>query len=137
MKLFRSIFVLLGCLHLAVGQLNCLQIIAWANMIHDYSGERTLTEAVEMTMDGDHPCEMCLSIAEAKAQQSESPGNNAPAPSEERQNLRLDFQPLDNPQLSRATRWPEPKTSPPAGQALLPNATIWQSIPTPPPKSFA
>ena len=52
-------------LHLPV-----LQVVAWTGMIVSYSQGRTVSEAVRMTFDGEHPCPMCKAI---KKQQTEQP----------------------------------------------------------------
>jgi hypothetical protein len=115
-----------------VGSLNCLQIIAWANVIHDYSAERSLEEAAAMTFSGDHPCEMCLTIADAKAE--EQTPLKAPVPCDERQNLRFEFQALAHPDLPKIDHWRKPPASPRAGQTLLTLSRVEESVPTPPPR---
>ncbi len=44
-----------------------LQGIAWANMIREYAQVVPVTQAVQMTLSGQYPCEMCKAIAEKKA----------------------------------------------------------------------
>mgnify|MGYP003600782286 FL=1 len=44
-------------LHLPV-----LQVVAWAGMIVNYSRDAEISEAIEMTFDGEHPCPMCKVI---------------------------------------------------------------------------
>lgn len=44
-------------LHLPV-----LQVVAWAGMIVNYSRDAEISEAFEMTFDGEHPCPMCKAI---------------------------------------------------------------------------
>lgn len=66
--MFRSSKALLG-LMLAVllgGQWLLLQSVAWVGMIITYSQTATLSEAVSMTFDGNHPCRMCLVVKEGK-----------------------------------------------------------------------
>jgi len=43
-----------------------LQAVAWAGMIVSYSQEAPITEAVEKTFDGRHPCCLCKQIAKEK-----------------------------------------------------------------------
>ena len=43
-----------------------LQGVAWIGMIHEYSQEVPLMEAVSMTLSGKYPCAMCKAIAERK-----------------------------------------------------------------------
>ncbi len=109
-----------------------MQIFAWANMIHEYSGDRTLEEAAAMTFSGDHPCEMCLSIAAAKSEEQDS--QKAPLPTEERQNLRPEFQPLATTDLPTIKHWRQSLASPRAGQSLLKISRVEDSVPTPPPR---
>ncbi len=66
--LFRSSKALLG-LTLAMllgGHWLLLQSVAWVGMIVDYSQNATLSEAISMTFDGEHPCRMCLVVKEGK-----------------------------------------------------------------------
>src|ERR1700729_2601426 len=65
-----SRWLLMGTLFLAIGgHWAVLQTIAWASMIVDYSRNAALTEAVEKTFDGRHPCRICTEIQ--KGQRSE------------------------------------------------------------------
>ncbi|MBK8040591.1 MAG: hypothetical protein IPK22_26185 [Verrucomicrobiaceae bacterium] len=48
-----------------------VQGIAWARMLVSYAGEASLMQAVEMTFDGEHPCELCQMARKAQ---------NKPAP---------------------------------------------------------
>jgi hypothetical protein len=60
----------------AGGHWAMLQGVAWATMVHDFSRNGSLTQAVEKTFDGKHPCAMCKKIAKAK--NSEASGEKAP-----------------------------------------------------------
>ncbi len=42
------------------------QTLAWAQMVISYSQNAPLTEALEKTFDGKHPCKLCKNIAESK-----------------------------------------------------------------------
>jgi hypothetical protein len=46
--------------------LPLLQLVAWSTMIADYSSDRTIAEAVEMTFNGENPCSMCLTIEQER-----------------------------------------------------------------------
>jgi len=48
------------------GQWAALQVLAWGNMIREYSQMVPLTQAVEMTFSGQYPCPICKAIAERK-----------------------------------------------------------------------
>lgn len=66
--IFRSSKVFLG-LSLAVllgAHWLLLQSVAWVGMIITYSQTTSLTEAISMTFDGEHPCRMCLVVKEGK-----------------------------------------------------------------------
>ena len=74
---------LFGCLVMSAalflsagGHWAMLQGVAWATMVHDFSRNGSLTQAVEKTFDGKHPCAMCKKIAKAK--HSEASGEKAP-----------------------------------------------------------
>lgn len=46
-----------------------LQSVAWTGMLYDYSRDASLTEAVQKTFDGRHPCNLCLTIESTEKQQ--------------------------------------------------------------------
>ncbi|WP_411846928.1 hypothetical protein AAFN60_05360 [Roseibacillus persicicus] len=132
LKALRSIFLLLGCLHVAVGPMNLLQIAAWTSMLFDYSQENTIAEAVEMTFDGDHPCSLCCAIAEAKEEESEQPA--APNNPKQQEQLRLDLYPLAKVR-TESGRALSSQPSPSAGERLLAACEFTASIPSPPPQA--
>jgi hypothetical protein len=43
-----------------------LQTVAWAGMVVTYSKDGSLTDAIEKTLDGKHPCPLCTEIQKAK-----------------------------------------------------------------------
>lgn len=56
-----------------------LQTVAWAEMLHDYTQRSgNLAVAVAQTFDGQHPCELCRTIALAKSK-SHDPSPAAPS----------------------------------------------------------
>jgi hypothetical protein len=55
------------------GHWAVLQSIAWSRMLVEYARENSVVEAVQMTFDGEHPCEMCHRI-EAGRQQEDKQG---------------------------------------------------------------
>jgi hypothetical protein len=62
-----SRWLLIGVLFLAIGgHWALLQTVAWASMIVDYSRNAALTEAVEKTFDGHHPCRICTVIQKSQ-----------------------------------------------------------------------
>ena len=48
-----------------------LQGVAWGTMLVEYSHGASLTEAVVKTFDGQHPCNLCLTIEGAEKQQQQ------------------------------------------------------------------
>ena len=69
-----SRWLLIGMLFVAIGgHWAVLQTVAWATMIVDYSKNAPLTEAVQKTFDGQHPCQICKGIQ--KSRQSEKKSN--------------------------------------------------------------
>ncbi|MBK1834425.1 hypothetical protein [Roseibacillus ishigakijimensis] len=111
-----------------------LQIIAWTGMLLDNSRENSMADAIEMTFDGSKPCGLCCAIAEAKEQKKEDP--LAPAPSEGRDQLRLDLFPSSDPkaQSGRSFRL---QAGPPAGEQVAFWAEHVASVPSPPPQRAA
>jgi hypothetical protein len=49
------------------GQWGAFQVIAWGNMIREYSEMVPLAQAVQMTFSGQYPCAICKAIAERKS----------------------------------------------------------------------
>ena len=60
--------VLVAFIFSSGGEWSLLQCVAWANMVREYSQDAPLSEAVQMTFSGEHPCPMCKAIAEEKKQ---------------------------------------------------------------------
>src|ERR1700723_2091760 len=62
-----SRWLLIAALFLAIGgHWAVLQTVAWATMIVDYSRSGALTEAVQKTFDGKHPCQICTEIQKSR-----------------------------------------------------------------------
>ena len=68
-RTLQYLLCVLTALQLCGGHLGVFQIVAWAQMLRDYSQEKGLVEGVKETFDGDHPCPMCCKINQAKQQQ--------------------------------------------------------------------
>lgn len=62
-----SLFIALG------GPLALLQGVAWVTMVHDFSKSGSLSQAVEKTFDGQHPCPLCQKLAKARAAEEKAP----------------------------------------------------------------
>ncbi len=65
-RVFRDLLFVLTALHLCGGHLGMMQIVAWAQMLGDYTEAKGLVAGVKETFDGEHPCAMCRKIAETK-----------------------------------------------------------------------
>lgn len=60
-------YVLLAAMFCAIGgHWVVLQTVAWGGMMMQYSRTSGLTMAVEKTFDGQHPCDMCKTIAKTR-----------------------------------------------------------------------
>ena len=127
-RIFQYLLLGLGMIHIAIGPNNALQVLAWSKMLIDYSEGRSLAEAAEMTFDGQHPCEMCLSLAETRKEEQKDP---APRPerSSERNELfpQQDLQPKNGRAIVTAN-------SPPSLAHLLGYCRFVSERPTPPPR---
>ncbi|MFT4177487.1 MAG: hypothetical protein QM627_12650 [Luteolibacter sp.] len=77
-KLFRLLFIALGCLHLVGGPYCLMQTVAWATMLVDYSRQDGLLEGAKNTFSGEKPCELCEKIQVAK--QNDTKGKSPVAP---------------------------------------------------------
>ena len=62
-----ALFVAIG------GPLALLQGVAWVTMVHDFSKSGSLSQAVEKTFDGQHPCPLCQKLAKARAAEEKAP----------------------------------------------------------------
>lgn len=52
---------------LSVGLHWCiLQSIAWAGMVVNYARDTSISEAIQKTFDGKHPCALCKAIQKGK-----------------------------------------------------------------------
>jgi hypothetical protein len=49
-----------------------LQSVAWVGMIISYSHKASVTEALEKTFDGKHPCPLCKSISKSQKAEKKS-----------------------------------------------------------------
>jgi hypothetical protein len=55
------------------GHLALLQTIAWGNMLVDFSSRSSISEAVEKTFDGEHPCHLCKVVRKSKSEEEKKP----------------------------------------------------------------
>ena len=73
LRFLRLILVLAGCLHLCGGHYGVLQLVAWSGMIVEYTTQEGLIEGARQTFDGKHPCQLCISIKQAKENDHKEP----------------------------------------------------------------
>ena len=69
-RLARRVLVLLLCLSLGM-HWAVLQGVAWTGMFLANLNQGTVTEAVEKTFDGEHPCPLCLAVKEGQNQEKD------------------------------------------------------------------
>ena len=60
---FLALFFMLG------GHWFVLQSVAWGRMFVEFAKADSISEALEKTFDGDHPCKMCLRIRDGRQQE--------------------------------------------------------------------
>lgn len=70
MKRIVHLFLVLAFICMANLHLPVFQVVAWAGMLAKYSQNVSLRDAVEMTFNGDNPCDMCTAIK--KQQESDT-----------------------------------------------------------------
>ncbi len=57
----RFIVVLLACLSVGL-HWGALQMVGWVSMTVEFARTTTISEALEKTFDGAHPCALCLAV---------------------------------------------------------------------------
>jgi hypothetical protein len=58
---------------LAGGHWVVLQMIAWAQMVRDYSKSVPIAEAIVRTFSGEYPCGMCTRISAERQKEEKAP----------------------------------------------------------------
>ena len=71
-SVIHKLFILCCALYLSGAQWMILQTTAWTGMIVTRSMKGSFVEAIETTLDGQHPCGMCSAIATAKQSEERS-----------------------------------------------------------------
>jgi hypothetical protein len=82
-RTLQLLLCLVTALELCGGHLGVAQMVAWAQMIRDYSAEKGLAQGLKETFDGEHPCAKCVEIARAKEREEKKD----PLPLEKIENL--------------------------------------------------
>ena len=57
----RSIVVLFSCLSLGL-HWGAMQMLGWVSMTVEFARTAPISEALEKTFDGEHPCALCLAV---------------------------------------------------------------------------
>lgn len=70
MRRCAVVLVLVAFIFSSGGEWSVLQCVAWANMIREYSQAAPLSDAVQMTFSGEHPCPLCKAIAAKKQREN-------------------------------------------------------------------
>ncbi len=55
------------------GHWALFQTIAWGYMLVDFSSQSWISEAVEKTFDGEHPCALCKVVRKSKGEEEKKP----------------------------------------------------------------
>lgn len=55
------------------GHWALLQVCAWTGMVVSYSQSATISEAISMTFDGEHPCKLCKVVKQGRKAEQEKP----------------------------------------------------------------
>jgi hypothetical protein len=76
-KAIGNIACLLAVLGMLGGHWVVLQSFAWARMLSHYAREGTWASALVRTLDGKHPCDLCLNIKSGQ-QQEQAQDKNLP-----------------------------------------------------------
>ena len=108
-------------------------MVAWGQMLVDYSKDKGVMVAVADTFDGAHPCPMCLKIKEGKQQEKSDKG---PLPLNKTEKSSLWLTSHEATELPELT-WKR-DTSIVSFVTLQEKITEWSTLPpTPPPRCGA
>lgn len=67
-RLGRLLLALAVCASLGL-HWAALQTVAWTQMLVTYAQQAELGEAVQMTFDGEHPCDLCLLVKHGQSEE--------------------------------------------------------------------
>jgi len=107
------------------GQWAALQTLAWTTMLAQNLRSASLSEAINRTFDGKHPCRLCKAVATGSQKNPKTEFVSI--------SLKLEFPPQQE-NISCTCR--NPVTSSPAGKNLFAEARSEEPA-TPPPRRFA
>ncbi|NBV86594.1 MAG: hypothetical protein EBS01_10115 [Verrucomicrobia bacterium] len=69
---FHKLLILCCALYLSGAHWTILQTTAWTGMIISRSLNSSVSEAIESTFDGKHPCNLCSAIADGRHSEERS-----------------------------------------------------------------
>jgi hypothetical protein len=80
MRAFQKWTVVLTLMISIATPWSLLQTAAWCGMLMRYSQSASLSQAIEMTFDGEHPCQLCKWIRQGQQEEREkqNPVNTSP-----------------------------------------------------------
>jgi hypothetical protein len=105
---FHKLLIICCALYLSGAHWMVLQVTAWTGMIVARSQTAPVIEAVETTLDGQHPCRLCSAISsgqkEEKKQEQQAP---ALKKAQEVKFVELEGFELPTRVVSGVTHWPD------------------------------
>jgi hypothetical protein len=72
LKRISHILLIIAVLTASGSHWLVLQSVAWTNMLMDNLQSRSVTQALECTFDGKHPCKLCKQIVKGKQTEKKS-----------------------------------------------------------------
>jgi hypothetical protein len=78
LKVAGGVACIVAVLGMLGGHWFLLQSIAWGHMLVSYSQSGSLRSAISKTFDGEHPCEMCVSISEGRQKEHQQEKQKLP-----------------------------------------------------------
>jgi hypothetical protein len=77
-RLLRAIglpLIYMAMFSIAGGYWAALQVVAWTQMVHTYSRNAGVVDALIKTFDGKHPCTLCGKVKEGREKQKSAPAS--------------------------------------------------------------
>lgn len=131
-KVFKYLMLLFGCLHFVGGPLALVQVIAWGNMITQYSQESGIVKGVQDTFSGERPCQLCCKISEVRKSDPENKKPVIPNKAQGPLKCLTEMIPLNEDELSAPLALILPASS--FAQPLEPGSAFQSAPPSPPPR---
>lgn len=103
------------------GHWAVLQTVAWSTMLANNLRESSLTEALEKTFDGDHPCQLCKHISAGKK-------------AEKKSDFQVDLKKFEFTNASEAFVFAAPQTFWSQNESVFSGEALSYAPPLPPPR---